>query len=48
MSESLYLQRQSDRFLAAHPREAGWVVHEFGEDAADEMSLNYLLDCLRE
>lgn len=36
MSESLFLQRQSNRFLAAHPREAGWVVHEFGEDAADE------------
>lgn len=48
MSESLFLQRQSDRFLAAHPPEAGWVVHEFGGDSADEMSLNYLLDCLRE
>lgn len=48
MSESLYLQRQSDRFLAAHPREAGWLVHEFGSDSAEELSLNYLLDCLRE
>lgn len=48
MSESMYLQRQSDRFLAAHPREAGWVVHEFGGDSAEELSLNYLLDCLRE
>ncbi len=48
MSESLFLQRQSNRFLAAHPREAGWVVHEFGGDSAEELSLNYLLDCLRE
>ncbi len=48
MSESLYLQRQSNRFLAAHPREAGWVVHEFGGDSAEELSLNYLLECLRE
>ena len=48
MSESLFLQRQSSRFLAAHPREAGWVVHEFGGDSAEELSLNYLLDCLRE
>jgi cell division protease FtsH len=48
MSESLFLQRQSSRFLAAHPREAGWIVHEFGGDSADEMSLNYLLDCLRD
>ena len=48
MSESLYLQRQSSRFLAAHPREAGWLVHEFGSDSAEELSLNYLLDCLRE
>ncbi len=48
MSESLFLQRQSRRFLAAHPREAGWLVHEFGSDSAEELSLNYLLDCLRE
>lgn len=48
MSESLYLQRQSDRFLAAHPREAGWVVHQIHGDSGREMSLNYLLDCLRE
>ncbi|CUS39300.1 hypothetical protein COMA2_70068 [Candidatus Nitrospira nitrificans] len=48
MSESLFLQRQSSRFLAAHPREAGWLVHEFGSDSAEELSLNYLLDCLRE
>jgi SpoVK/Ycf46/Vps4 family AAA+-type ATPase len=48
MSESLFLQRQSSRFLAAHPREAGWLVHEFGGDSAEELSLNYLLDCLRE
>jgi SpoVK/Ycf46/Vps4 family AAA+-type ATPase len=48
MSESLFLQRQSSRFLATHPREAGWLVHEFGGDSAEELSLNYLLDCLRE
>lgn len=48
MSESLYLQRISDRFLAAHPREAGWVVHQIDGDSGREMSLNYLLDCLRE
>lgn len=48
MSESLYLQRQSERFLAAHPREAGWVVHQIHGDSGREMSLNYLLDCLRE
>jgi len=48
MSESQYLQRQSNRFLAAHPREAGWIVHEFGSDAAREMSLHYMPDCLRE
>ena len=48
MSESLFLQRQSSRFLAAHPREAGWLVHELGGDLAEELSLNYLLDCLRE
>lgn len=48
MSESLYLQRKSDRFLAAHPGEAGWVVHQIDGDSAREMSLNYLLDCLRE
>lgn len=48
MSESLYLQRQTNRFLAAHPREAGWVVHQIHGDSGREMSLNYLLDCLRE
>lgn len=48
MSESLFLQRQSSRFLATHPREAGWLVHELGGDSAEELSLNYLLDCLRE
>ncbi len=48
MSESLYLQRISDRFLAAHPHEAGWAVHEFSSVAAQQMSLNYLVDCLRE
>lgn len=48
MSESLFLQRQSSRFLATHPREAGWLVHEFGGDSAEELSLNFLLDCLRE
>lgn len=48
MSESLYLQRQTDRFLAAHPREAGWAVHEFSSVAAQQLSLNYLLACLRE
>jgi SpoVK/Ycf46/Vps4 family AAA+-type ATPase len=48
MSESLFLQRQSSRFLAAHPREAGWVVHQIHGDSGREMSLNYLLDCLRE
>lgn len=48
MSESLYLQRKSDRFLATHPREACWVVHQIHGDAGREMSLNYLLDCLRE
>lgn len=48
MSESLFLQRQCNRFLAAHPREAGWVVHEFCSDEARELSLHYMLDCLRE
>jgi hypothetical protein len=48
MSESLYLQRQSNRFLAVHPREAGWVVHQIHGDSGREMSLNYLLDCIRE
>ncbi|MDF0665115.1 MAG: ATP-binding protein [Nitrospira sp.] len=48
MSESLYLQRVSDRFLDAHPREAGWVVHQIDGDSAREMSLNYLLDSLGE
>ena len=48
MGESLFLQRQHNRFLAAHPREAGWVVQEFGSDAARELSLHYMLDCLRE
>jgi hypothetical protein len=48
MSESLYLQRQSDRFLAEHPPDAGWVVHQIHGDAGREMALNYLLDCLRE
>ncbi len=48
MSESLYLQKQSERFLATHPREAGWVVHEFDGDSGRRMSLNYLLDYLRE
>ncbi|MDH5741726.1 MAG: ATP-binding protein, partial [Nitrospira sp.] len=48
MSESLFLQRQSNRFLAAHPREGGWVIHQIHGDAGREMSLNYLLDCLRE
>lgn len=48
MSESQYLQRQSDRFLAAHLREAGWVVHQIHGDSGRELSLNYLLDCLRE
>lgn len=48
MSESLYLQRQTHRFLAAHPREAGWAVHEFSSVAAQQLSLNYLLACLRE
>ncbi len=48
MSESLFLQRQSERFLSAHPHEAGWVVHQIHGDSGREMSLNYLLDCLRE
>ncbi|HEY5932436.1 MAG TPA: ATP-binding protein, partial [Nitrospira sp.] len=48
MSESLYLQRESNRFLAAHPREAGWAIHQIHGDSGREMSLNYLLDCLRE
>lgn len=48
MSESLYLQRVSDRFLNAHPREAGWVIHQIHGDSGREMSLNYLFDCLRE
>ncbi len=48
MSESLYLQRQSERFLATHPREVGWAVHQIHGDSGREMSLNYLLDCLRE
>lgn len=48
MSESLYLQRESNRFLAAHPREAGWVVQEIDSGSASEMSLIYLLECLRE
>lgn len=48
MSESLFLQRQSNRFLAAHPREAGWVAQDFDCDTARELSLHYLLDCLRE
>ncbi|MGE0469542.1 MAG: AAA family ATPase [Nitrospira sp.] len=48
MGESLYLQRESNRFLAAHPHEAGWVIHQIHGDSGREMSLNYLLDCLRE
>lgn len=48
MSGSLYLQKQIDRFLAAHPREAGWVIHEFDINAARELFLHYMLDCLRE
>ncbi len=48
MSESMYLQRQSNRFIDAHPREAGWVIHQIHGDSGREMSLNYLLDCIRE
>jgi ATPase family associated with various cellular activities (AAA) len=48
MSESLFLQRESNRFLAAHPREVGWVVQEIDSALASAMSLQYLLDCLTE
>lgn len=48
MSESMFLWRSNSRFLAAHPREEGWIVYEFASDAARKMYLHYLLDCLRD
>jgi ATPase family associated with various cellular activities (AAA) len=48
MSESKFFQRESNQFLAAHPRDAGWVVHEFNIVAGRKMFLVYLLDCLRD
>lgn len=48
MSESMFLLRQSNRFLATHPREGGWMVYEFSSDTAHMMYLHYLMDCLRD
>ena len=48
MSESMFLRRNTNTFLAAHPREEGWMVYEFTSDAARKMYLHYLLDCLRD
>ena len=48
MSESMFLRRNTNTFLAAHPREVGWMVYEFTSDAARKMYLHYLLDCLRD
>ncbi|MEK7763467.1 MAG: ATP-binding protein [Nitrospirota bacterium] len=48
MSESMFLWKSTSRFLAAHPREEGWRVYEFGSDTARKMYLNYVLDCLRD
>ena len=44
----MFLWRSNSRFLAAHPREGGWMVYEFASDAARKMYLHYLLDCLRD
>lgn len=48
MSESMFLWRSTSRFLAAQPREEGWMVYEFSGGTAREMYLQYLLDCLRD
>jgi hypothetical protein len=44
----MFLWRSTSRFLAAHPREEGWMVYEFASDAARKMYLHYLVDCLRD
>ncbi len=48
MSESMFLWRSANRFLASHPREESWITYEFAGDAARKMYLHYLLDCLRD
>ena len=48
MSESDFLKRQGEEFLAEHPREDGWKVYEFSATLQDSVSLRYLLDFLRD
>lgn len=48
MSESMFLWRNTNRFLAAYPCEKSWITYEFVGDAARKMYLHYVLDCLRD
>jgi hypothetical protein len=44
----MFLWRSNSRFLAAHPREEGWMVYEFASDAARKLYLHCALDFLRD
>lgn len=48
MSESLFLWRSASKFLATHPSDEGWMVYEFGGQAAHKLYLHCVVDCLRD
>lgn len=48
MSESLFLSKSNNRFLAEHPCEEGWMVCEFANDTAHKLYLHCVVDCLRD
>ncbi len=48
MSESLFLSKSNNRFLAEHPCDEGWMVCEFANDTALKLYLHCVVDCLRD